>query len=129
MKHFKKWLCGACYYFTGISLFIILLFMALFNEEQAISGSAFLLVFPASLVMSAGGLLLGVKAIPRWARNLLHYLFTLLAVFLFLWLPHNPIASPSTVLILLAVFTLVYWLLFLLVHLIGGRIRRLMEED
>ena len=79
--------------------------------------------------MSAGGLLLGVGSVPRWARYLLHYLFTLLAIVLFLWLPNNPIASPSTVLILWVAFTVVYWLIFLLVHLIGARIRRLMEED
>lgn len=123
----KRWLNGGCVYFTVISLFFLLLNLA--TPEKSITPVSFLRIVPAALTISLGGLLLKWQVIPRWARCLAHYALLMLAFFLFLWIPLNPIASPSTTLIVIVVLSVVYWLIFLLVHLIGARIRRLMEED
>ena len=134
MKHlfsFRKWLADACVYFTGISLFLLLVDLAMTGTgaQTAVTPSAFLMIFPAALCMSAAGLLLALQAIPRWARCLGHYGITTLAFFLFLWFPARSSARPSTTLIAIVLFSVIYWLLFLMIHLVRSRIRRLMEED
>lgn len=128
---FKRWLNGGCVYFTIFSLFFLLLNLATLENAalKSISPVSFLRILPTALTVSAAGLLLKWQAIPRWARSLSHYVLVILAFFVFLWLPLNPIASPSTTLIVIVILSVVYWLIFLLVHLIGARIRRLMEED
>lgn len=127
----KRWLNGGCVYFTVIALFMLLLNLATLENAalKNISPVSFLRILPAALTVSAAGLLLKWQTIPRWARLLSHYALIILAFFVFLWRPLNPIASPSTTLIVIVILTAIYWLVFLLVHLIGARIRRLMEED
>ena len=135
MKAFRTllaWIRGGCIYFTVISLFMILLNLALGGSDAAMRGispTAFLLFFPCGLGISAGGLFLKMKRIPAPARGLLHFFCTLLSILLFVWLPANPTARPSTVLIMLVAFSILYWLLFLLVHVTKKRIRSLLEED
>ena len=125
----KRWLNGGCVYFTVISLFFLLLNLA--TPEKSITPVSFLRIVPAALTISLGGLLLKWQVIPRWARCLAHYALLMLAFFLFLWMPFvkTVYARPSTTLIVIVILSVVYWLIFLLVHLIGARIRRLMEED
>ncbi|MBQ8432042.1 MAG: hypothetical protein IJX28_04070 [Clostridia bacterium] len=128
---FKRWICNACVYFTAISLFLLLVNLAMTgtDSETAVTPTAFLLIFPASLLMSAAGILLALQALPRWARFLGHYGITTLSFFLFLWLPAGSFARPSTTLIVVVLFSIIYWFLFLMIHLVRSRIRRLMEED
>lgn len=134
MKAFRTllaWIQGGCIYFTVISLFMILLNLALGGSDatmRGISPTAFLLFFPCGLGISTGGLLLKAKRIPAPARGLLHFFCTLLSILLFVWLPANPTARPSTVLIMLVAFSILYWLLFLLVHVTKKRIRSLLED-
>lgn len=135
MKAFRTllaWIRGGCVYFTVISLLMILLNLALGGADAAtrdISPTAFLLFFPCGLGISAGGLLLKATRIPAPARGLLHFACTLLSVLFFVWFPANPTARPSTALIMLVAFSILYWILFLLVHVIKKRIRSLLEED
>ena len=126
---FKNWITGGCVYFTAIAIFMLLLNFILIEDSasKGISSSAFLMILPCALLLSLAGMLQKVEAIARWARLLLHYALFTVAVFLFLSI--NSIASPMTLLVLWAVITLLYWLIFLLVHLIRARIRRLLEED
>lgn len=131
LQTLKRWLNGGCVYFTVIALFFLLLNLATLESEnlKSISPISFLRIVPAALTISAAGLMLKWQVLPRWARSLSHYALVILAFFLFLWRPLNPIASTSTTLIVIVILTAIYWLVFLLVHLIGARIRRLMEED
>lgn len=131
-RTFLSWIRGGCVYYTLLSLFMILLNIALSGSEAASRGinlEAFLLFFPCGLGISAGGLLLKWERLPRWARGISHYLCTVLSIFLFVWLPINPSARASTVLIMLLAFTVLYWILFFLVHLTRRRILAIWEDD
>jgi hypothetical protein len=128
MKTFQKWLRGGCVYFTVIALFFTTLDF-LSDASTAIASDRFLLIFPAALTVSAAGLILHNDTFPRWGRVLCHYLLTTLGIFVFLYLPTRATAQPMMALFMYLVFSLVYWILFLFVHIIGGRIRRLMELD
>lgn len=131
-RTFLSWIRGGCVYFTLISLVMILLNIALSDSDVASRGinlEAFLLFFPCGLGISAGSLLRKTEKLPGWASALAHYLCTVLSIFLFVWIPINPAARASTVLIMLVAFSAVYWILFLLVHLTRRRILALWEDD
>ncbi len=125
----KKLFLNGCVYYTAIALAMILLNLAIgAGSDAPILASSFLLLFPASLCFSAGGLLLSNKKLSFPLRALLHYGITLLTVFVFLWLPANMNTRGMVALVLFGLFTLLYWLVFLTVHLIQKRVRRLLEE-
>ncbi|MBQ8441340.1 MAG: hypothetical protein IJX19_11800 [Clostridia bacterium] len=128
MKLVQKWLRGGCVYFTVIAL-ILTLIDFLSSSPGAISSSAFLLIFPAALTISGASMLLHSNALPRWGRILCHYLLTVSAIFVFLYLPTKETVQPMQALLMFLVFSIVYWILFLFIHILGGRIRRLMEID
>ncbi len=128
MKAFKKWLSGGCVYFTVIALFLTSLDF-LSDSPGAISSASFLLIFPAALTISGASLLLHSDVFPRWGRILCHYLLTVCAVFVFLYLLPKETVQPTKAMEMFLVFSIVYWILFLIIHILGGRIRRLMEID
>ena len=128
----KKWLSGGCVYFTVTALLILFFnFAAIgtFRNAGNISMHSFLLMFPFGLCLSAAGMLLNTKHLAPWIRFLSHYVITILAVFLFLLLPSGASANSSFYLVMFALLSAVYWILFGLVALIRNRVRRLMEED
>ena len=129
-QSFQNWLRGGCIWFTVFSVALILLRLIVAGsiDGASISVTSFLLLLPASLCISGAGVLFRSERIPGWIRYLSHFLVTVLSIFFFLWLPSNTQAKASTVLILLVAFSALYWLLFLLVHLIQKRIRLLLEE-
>ncbi len=128
---FKKWVSGGCIYFTVISMVIILINLLASGADSMdrIYTVSFLLMFPCGLCLSAAEMLLRANTVPRWIRLLSHYVITLLSVTLFLFLPSSSGVSSTTVMILLALLTLLYWVLFGLILLIRGRVKKLMEED
>ena len=132
MKFFQtlgKWLTGMCVYFTVLAVPFTLIGILISGDlQKSISLGSYILFIPAAMCISAAGVLLASKSVPRWLRILGHYIITVLAVIIFVWLPSNTQAKPSTVFLLFVAFTVVYWLLFGLVHLIRGRIKRLLEE-
>ncbi len=132
MKHRRtigKWLCGGCVCYTLLSVFFLILGMILSGSGYRVNTFSFLMMLPCALMFSLANLLLGNREMAFWLRALLHYGITILSAFLFLWLPANVEARGSTVLILALTFTAVYWLLFGLVRLMLGRIRRLLADD
>ncbi len=131
MKTFLKWLTQGCVYFTVLSLLIILVNLLLTEDAAAksISPSAFLLFFPCGLCMSAGELLLRVGSLPRWSRYLLHYIISVLAVFLMLYLPVSTHANAMSKLLMFILLSVVYWALFGVVMLIYTRVRKLLTEE
>jgi len=130
-KNLKRWLGGGCIYFTLISLFIILLNLAMAGDDSLgrINTPAFLLFFPFGLALSAAEMLLRNKKIARWIAYLSHYVISVASVYIFLWLPSGTVASPSTPLLIMVLFSVLYWMVFGLVLLIRNRVRKLMEED
>ena len=128
---FARWLRGGCVYFTVIALLTILL-NATIDEGSFTSYvqiKSFLLLFPCGLGISLAGMLRKSNLIPSTWGSFLHYLITMLSLYLFLWLPANPVGTFTTVLILFAAFSAIYWLIRLAVHLLGARIRALLEDD
>lgn len=128
-QNIKALLCKGCIYFTLISLFF--LFIILFSDDGSanISAKSFLLIFPGGLLLAIGEQLLKNQKLSRALRFPLHYLITVLAIFLFLILPSNALVSASTRFLVLVFLSALYWLCFGLIALIKGCIRRLMEED
>lgn len=127
----KKWLAGGCVYYTLVSLIMIALNFLVSgpNDSGVIHTPSFLLFLPFGLCMSAAGMLFSCKKISPIVQYLLHFVITVLSVFLFLWLPSNAAASASTGLILLMLFSVLYWIFLGLVVWIRSRVRKLMEED
>ncbi len=130
-KTFGIWLRSGCVYFTVISLLMLLINIALMDgsEDFSISPTSFLLILPMGLTLSLAELLYRLPAMPRWGGALLHYGLTLLSFLFFMWLPLNSAVTPSTTFLLFTVLSVIYWVVWFLVHLIRGRIRRLMDED
>ncbi len=130
-KLFKKWLADGCVYFTATSIIMILGNLLLNGAENTgrIHSGSFLLFFPFGLCLSAAGLLFSSKKLPIWTKYLLHFSITDLSLFLFLWLPSNSAAQASTGLIMLTLFSALYWIFLGLAVWIRSRVRKLMEED
>ena len=131
LQTLKQWLASGCVYFTACTFLMAFIRLIVSGEESAgmINVVSFLFFFPFGLAMSAAGMILCNKSLPRWSRYLLHYGITILSLYVFVWMPSNTVARPSTVLIVFVVFTVLYWLVFGLIQLIRSRIRKLMETD
>ena len=125
----KKILKSTCVYFTLISLLFLLLSLA--DSKGASGGFNFSALFflPFGLAMALGQELICVKKLSAGIRYLSHYAITLLAIFCFLFLPSGNMPSGSTMLILFALLTVLYWIAFGIVALMRRRIKKLMEED
>ncbi len=130
-KTLQKWLTDGCVYFTALSLLIILINLLATDDatSKGISAVSFLLFFPCGLCMSAGGLLLRLKTLPRWSRYLLHYIICVLAFFLMFYLPVSTHSNAMTKLVMFITLSVVYWVLFGAVMLVYTRVRKLLTED
>lgn len=130
-KTLQKWLTDGCVYFTALSLLIILINLLATDDatSKGISAVSFLLFFPCGLCMSAGGMLLRLKTLPRWSRYLLHYIICVLAFFLMFYLPVSTHSNAMTKLVMFITLSVVYWVLFGAVMLVYTRVRKLLTED
>ena len=120
----KNWLIDGCIYYTAISgCFLLLKFFMGELSSSAISTVSFLLMIPCGFTVSVGTQILRAKSMARWARNLLHYVFTLSAVLFFLILPADSAATPITNFLMLVFFSIAYWFVFWLVSVLYGKIK------
>lgn len=117
-----------CIWFTLLGTGLMLLRILIDGADGAISIPRFLLLLPCGLFLALAGFVYRNSRLSGWSRLLLHYLFTILAFFLFLWLP---MGSHGSVQNLLAIFlcTLLYALGFGIVRLTRHRYRNMREED
>ena len=131
LQRIFDWLRGGCVYFTLLALLMLFINLALAGGEAVnyVKVSSFLLFFPCGLGISLADCFRKSKVLPGWGRMLLHSATVTLSLLLFLWLPANSQARASTAFLLFAAFTILYWICYLLIHLIGNRIRRLLDED
>lgn len=125
----KKWFTGGCVWYAVISLGLLLVEKLIGSDKLAVNANSFLLMFPFGLSVSGGSLLIKNEKIARWIRWLSHYGITVAAFFLFLLLPAGVSLSPASVLLLFFFLSLLYWLLFFLVHIFRKRFKRIFEED
>ena len=126
----KQWLVGGCVWYAVISLIFLIIDIALSNTKatHVISSTSFLLIFPFGLSMSGAGMLYRSK-LPRWSRILSHYIISVVSFLLFMLLPAGSTSSGVYVLLMLVLLTVIYWILFALVHIFSARWKRVIEED
>ena len=125
----KQWFVGGCVWYAIISLIFLVIDIALSKDAtHVISSTSFLLIFPFGLSMSGAGMLYRSK-LPRWSRILSHYIISIVSFLLFMLLPAGSLSSGVYVLLMLVLLTVIYWILFALVHIFSMRWKRVMEED
>ncbi len=126
----KQWFVSGCVWYAIISLIFLIIDLALSNTDatHVISSTSFLLIFPFGLSMSGAGMLYKGK-LPRWSRILSHYIISVVSFLLFMLLPAGSVSSGVYVLLMLVLLTVIYWILFALVHIFAKRWKRVMEED
>ena len=126
----KQWFVGGCVWYAIISLIFLVIDLILSNTNaiHVISSTSFLLIFPFGLCMSGAGMLYKSK-LPRWSRILLHYIISIVSFLLFMLLPAGSLSSGVYVLLMLVLLTVIYWILFALVHIFAARWKRVVEED
>lgn len=117
MKPLKTWLTNGCIWYTFLSLSMLLIGMLFSTNANTVSAVSFLLFFPCGLCMSAAGMLLRSNVLRKGIRHLLHYLITLVAFLLFVWIPSGTTATPAFLLFFWLLLSALYWLLFLALHL------------
>lgn len=126
----KQWFVGGCVWYAIVSLIFLIIDIALSNTDatHVISSTSFLLIFPFGLSMSGAGMLYRSK-LPRWSRILSHYVISVVSFLLFMLLPAGSASSGVYVLLMLVLLTVIYWILFALVHIFAKRWKRVIEED
>lgn len=126
----KQWLVGGCVWYAIISLIFLIidLIISSKNATHVVSATSFLMMFPFGLSMSGAGMLYKTK-LPRWSRILLHYVISVVSFLLFMLLPAGSASSGVYVLLMLVLLTVIYWILFALVHIFQVRWKRVVEED
>ncbi len=133
MKTFKKikqWFTGGCVWYAIISLIFLIIDLVISQKDatHVISSTSFLLIFPFGLAMSGAGMLYKSK-LPRWSRILSHYVISIVSFLLFMLLPAGSTSSGVYVLLMLVLLSVIYWILFALVHIFAARWKRVVEED
>ncbi len=109
---------NTCVWYSGISLFVLLVNIILSGNESAyVYPLDFLLFFPFSLCLSSARAVRRADAIPRAARMILHPFCVLGGFALFIYLPDqlDKVSNQSPVVLLLAAAvygaaTLIIWL-------------------
>ncbi len=126
----KQLLLGACVYYSVASLLVLCISILIKGSLDAvvIGVGNVLLFFPFGLAMSSAGLLYRHANLSGGTRRLLHFLITLSAFYLFLWLPTRATADFTGHLLALVLITLLYWMIILITHLVKKRFNSLREE-
>jgi len=125
----KQWFVGGCVWYAIVSIIFLIIDLALSKDAtHVISSTSFLLIFPFGLAMSFAGMLYKGK-LPRWSRILLHYFISVVSFLLFMLLPAGSASTGVYVLLMLVLLTVIYWILFALVHIFAARWKRVVEED
>ena len=129
--YYKAIALYACVYYTVTTFLISFIYWALNtgNIKNGFNLIALVLVFPFSLFFSAANMLYRHSQIKKGWRLLLHFLLTVGGAFLFLYLPNKPEEQNTFgAVIILMVFTVVYWIIMGAVLGINARIHRVKRE-
>ena len=126
----KQLLSGACIYYTVASLLVLGISILIKGSLNAvvIGVGNVLLLFPFGVAMSGAQMILQHTKQSNGMRRLWHFLITLTAFYLFLWLPARAKSQFTGHLLALVLITLLYWVVILIAHLIKKRYHSLREE-
>ncbi len=125
----KRIFSGTCLWFTLLAVGLMLIrLIADGNGDGIIEIPRFLLLLPCGLFLAAAGTVYRHTALAAWVRLLFHYLLSMLAFFLFLWLPAGGHTAVKN-LLAIVFFSLIYVAVFAVVLLTRKRIRGIREED
>lgn len=125
----KQWFTGGCVWYAIVSVIFLIIDLALSKDAtHVISSTSFLLIFPFGLAMSWAGMIYKSK-LPRWSRILLHYVISVVSFLLFMLLPAGSASTGVYVLLMLVLLTVIYWILFAIVHIFAARWKRVVEEE
>ena len=125
----KQWFTGGCVWYAIVSVIFLIIDLALSKDAtHVISSTSFLLIFPFGLAMSWAGMIYKSK-LPRWSRILLHYVISVVSFLLFMLLPAGSASTGVYVLLMLVLLTVIYWILFAIVHIFAARWKRVVEVD
>ena len=94
-------------------------------DRAPIPALTFFMLYPFGLAMAGAAFLR--KKYARGLGRLLHYLITVLALWLFLWLPSGVTVRAATMLVLLALVSALYWATVGIVALVRGRYQRIIK--
>ena len=126
MQFWKKMMDHTCRVYTVTAMLMLLLNL---SEDAVLSAPAFLRVFGFALSFALADVLYISLQTRKFLRSMIHFVFVVVGAFVFLYLPTKETVQPMMALAMYLVFSVVYWILFFFIHIIGGRIRRLMELD
>ncbi len=121
----KKALTQACVAFTLLvslySLIILLAYSADPDSSLAVSATRIVLCLPFSLTLGFANRLFDSKSLDTWLKTVLHFIAVMLAAYLCLLLPLGADLTPSTALVGIFLFALLYALIFGAVALSRGK--------
>ena len=125
----KKWFVSGCVWYAVISLIFLIINLSFTkNGTSSISAKSFFLIFPFGLSMSFAGMVYR-GSLPRWARILSHYFLSIISFLVCMLLPAGSASSGVVVLLMLVLLSVIYWILFALVHIFQIRWKRVLDED
>ena len=129
--YYKQIALYACVYYTVTTFLLSFIYWAL-NTGNVTSGFdlvALVLVFPFSLFFSAANTLYRHAQMKKGWRLLLHFVLTVGGAFLCLYLPNKaPEQGAFGAIVILMVFTIVYWIVMGAVLGVSARTRRVKRE-
>lgn len=125
----KQWFVGGCVWYAIILLVPLLINTVLSYTQHVkeVPTKAFLFLYLFAFSMSGAGMLYRSK-LPRWSRILSHYGISIVSFLLFVLLPAGSF-SGVLVLSMLVLLSVIYWILFAIVHIFAARWKRVLEED
>lgn len=122
MKPLKELFTRTSAWFTAISLATLIFGLLFLPEKDHVTALSFLLLFPFSICAAGAGLIWKNKKIPTVWRFLLHYVILLAALILFILLPAEATFSAPTWILLLLLFTILWWISRGLVHILKTKL-------
>lgn len=124
----KKWIRNGLLWYAVLSLAILTAGVAVNSGNSILYAKSYLLLLPFGLCMSAADLLFKDTKISRWLCAFLHFAITLVAFLLFIFLPNATNKQPVKILGAVLIAAIVYWLLFLFVHIFKRSTKKLFED-
>ena len=122
LSFLKNWLVRTAVWFTVISVATLLFGLMFLPEEDHVTTLSFLLFFPFSLCASAAGMLWRTKKLRTVLKYLAHYAIFLVATALFIFLPSGINLSVPFVIILVILFTVLWWISRGIVHILRTKL-------
>ena len=120
----KYILVSSCVYFSAITLFLLII-QSFSADIRYVTPTRFLLIYPFSLTMALGNLVLESKSLKPAAKVITHYLISVGAFYAFLLAPAKNSGNPVTLILIL---TAIYFIIAIPIIVVRAR-KRKKEND